>query len=107
MEASLEYRTRPAASKRAWPCIYRPSRRASGVLSPPRAKRTGSGFGWVMGAFTGVRTQTSIARALWTKPLEGGLPMPAGRHFLQIPGPTNVPDRVLRAIDAPTIDHRG
>ena len=34
-------------------------------------------------------------------------PHRAGRHFLQIPGPTNVPDRVLRAIDAPTIDHRG
>ena len=33
--------------------------------------------------------------------------MPAGRHFLQIPGPTNVPDRVLRAMDRPTIDHRG
>jgi len=31
----------------------------------------------------------------------------AGRHFLQIPGPTNVPDRVLRAIDQATIDHRG
>jgi alanine-glyoxylate transaminase/serine-glyoxylate transaminase/serine-pyruvate transaminase len=30
-----------------------------------------------------------------------------GRHFLQIPGPTNVPDRVLRAMDRPTIDHRG
>ena len=30
-----------------------------------------------------------------------------GRHFLQIPGPTNVPDRVLRAIDQPVIDHRG
>jgi alanine-glyoxylate transaminase/serine-glyoxylate transaminase/serine-pyruvate transaminase len=30
-----------------------------------------------------------------------------GRHFLQIPGPTNVPDRILRAIDSPTIDHRG
>ncbi|MEQ9640181.1 MAG: aminotransferase class V-fold PLP-dependent enzyme [Alphaproteobacteria bacterium] len=30
-----------------------------------------------------------------------------GRHFLQIPGPTNVPDRVLRAIDQPTMDHRG
>jgi alanine-glyoxylate transaminase / serine-glyoxylate transaminase / serine-pyruvate transaminase len=30
-----------------------------------------------------------------------------GRHFLQIPGPTNVPDRVLRAIDYPVIDHRG
>src|SRR6186713_1723397 len=35
------------------------------------------------------------------------MPYQAGRHFLQIPGPTNVPDRVLRAIDAPTIDHRG
>ena len=31
----------------------------------------------------------------------------SGRHFLQIPGPTNVPDRVLRAIDMPTMDHRG
>ncbi len=31
----------------------------------------------------------------------------AGRHFLQIPGPSNVPDRVLRAIDFPTMDHRG
>ena len=35
------------------------------------------------------------------------LPRRAGRHFLQIPGPTNVPDRVLRAIDFPTVDHRG
>jgi alanine-glyoxylate transaminase / serine-glyoxylate transaminase / serine-pyruvate transaminase len=31
----------------------------------------------------------------------------SGRHFLQIPGPTNVPDRVLRAISQATIDHRG
>jgi len=31
----------------------------------------------------------------------------SGRHFLQIPGPTNVPDRVLRAIAQPVIDHRG
>ena len=31
----------------------------------------------------------------------------SGRHFLQIPGPTNVPDRILRAIAAATIDHRG
>ncbi|GAK32680.1 serine--glyoxylate aminotransferase [Iodidimonas nitroreducens] len=30
----------------------------------------------------------------------------SGRHFLQIPGPTNVPDRILRAMDRPTIDHR-
>ena len=31
----------------------------------------------------------------------------AGRHFLQIPGPTPVPDRILRAMDTPIIDHRG
>jgi len=34
------------------------------------------------------------------------MPYQPGRHFLQIPGPTNVPDRILRAIDKPTIDHR-
>ncbi|MBS0344043.1 MAG: aminotransferase class V-fold PLP-dependent enzyme, partial [Proteobacteria bacterium] len=32
---------------------------------------------------------------------------PVGRHFLQIPGPSPVPDRILRAISYPTIDHRG
>jgi alanine-glyoxylate transaminase/serine-glyoxylate transaminase/serine-pyruvate transaminase len=31
----------------------------------------------------------------------------AGRHFLQIPGPTNIPDRVLRAMDRAVVDHRG
>ena len=31
----------------------------------------------------------------------------SGRHFLQVPGPSNVPDRILRAIARPTIDHRG
>ena len=40
----------------------------------------------------------------WT---ERHMPPRAGRHFLQIPGPSNVPDRVLRAIDRPVIDHRG
>jgi alanine-glyoxylate transaminase / serine-glyoxylate transaminase / serine-pyruvate transaminase len=35
------------------------------------------------------------------------MPGHSGRHFLQIPGPTNVPDRVLRALSTPTIDHRG
>ena len=34
-------------------------------------------------------------------------PLQSGRHFLQIPGPTNVPGRTLRAIERPTIDHRG
>src|SRR6266446_881243 len=38
--------------------------------------------------------------------VEYRMPRTAGRHFLQIPGPTNVPDRVLRAIDFPTMDHR-
>jgi alanine-glyoxylate transaminase/serine-glyoxylate transaminase/serine-pyruvate transaminase len=31
----------------------------------------------------------------------------SGRHFLQIPGPSAVPDRILRAIDMPVMDHRG
>ncbi len=31
----------------------------------------------------------------------------SGHHFLQIPGPTNIPFRILRAIDQPTMDHRG
>ena len=31
----------------------------------------------------------------------------AGRHFLQIPGPSPLPDRILRAMDTPIIDHRG
>ena len=39
--------------------------------------------------------------------MAGNQPHQAGRHFLQIPGPTNVPDRILRAIDGATIDHRG
>ena len=34
-------------------------------------------------------------------------PRPAGRHFLQIPGPSTVPERILRAIDSQVIDHRG
>ena len=35
------------------------------------------------------------------------MPVHSGRHFLQIPGPTNVPGRILRAIERPTMDHRG
>ena len=38
--------------------------------------------------------------------LRFGKPL-SGCHFVQIPGPTNVPDRILGAIDHPTIDHRG
>ena len=39
--------------------------------------------------------------------LMSNAPRRAGRHFLQIPGPTPVPDRILRAMDMPVIDHRG
>src|SRR6195952_1837316 len=45
-----------------------------------------------------------------TRPLEGAFPMSnfvSGRHFLQTPGPTNLPDRVLRAMDRNAINHRG
>jgi alanine-glyoxylate transaminase/serine-glyoxylate transaminase/serine-pyruvate transaminase len=38
---------------------------------------------------------------------ENVAPRPSGRHFLQIPGPTNLPDRIARAMARPTIDHRG
>src|ERR1700694_4669705 len=34
------------------------------------------------------------------------MPRPSGTHFLQIPGPTNVPESILRAMARPTIDHR-
>src|SRR5215510_525451 len=45
--------------------------------------------------------------SILTSPRAASMTVHSGRHFLQIPGPTNVPDRVLRAIDQPTIDHRG
>src|SRR3979490_3545861 len=41
------------------------------------------------------------------KPMRNVKPRTSGRHFLQIPGPTPVPDRVLRAMDMPVLDHRG
>jgi len=44
---------------------------------------------------------------LGVRPLSKNSSRPVGRHFLHIPGPTPVPDRVLRAMDTPVIDHRG
>src|SRR5258708_40047682 len=41
------------------------------------------------------------------RPQEESMTQHQGRHFLQIPGPSPVPDRVLRAMDMPVIDHRG
>src|ERR1700724_1016789 len=48
------------------------------------------------------------APAIARIPREGRhMTLHTGRHFLQIPGPTNIPDRVLRAMDMPSMDHRG
>src|SRR5207247_8737767 len=49
----------------------------------------------------------SCVRALRVIPWVELIMHQSGRHFLQIPRPTNVPDRVLRAMAQPTIDHRG
>src|SRR5258707_264527 len=58
------------------------------------------GFGVVGYVFTKI----AISRAPFTPVL---VAVESGRRFLQIPGPANVPDRVLRAMDRPTMDHRG
>src|SRR3982075_4247289 len=58
----------------------------------------------------GTRLSNNVIRAppLQESPREGRLmTLHTGRHFLQIPGPTNIPDRVLRAMDMPALDHRG
>src|ERR1700728_1844219 len=58
----------------------------------------------------GTRPLNDGIRALRNQddPREGrAMNVHTGRHFLQIPGPTNIPDRVLRAMDMPTMDHRG
>jgi alanine-glyoxylate transaminase/serine-glyoxylate transaminase/serine-pyruvate transaminase len=57
------------------------------------------------------KSRTWETKAQISKRVRGAMPTNApriaGRHFLQIPGPTPVPDRILRAMDRPTIDHRG
>src|SRR5689334_6717408 len=62
-----------------------------------------------MRAFGSVVIVPCFAVVLFAYPrlMKTTMTLHTGRHFLQIPGPTNVPDRVLRAINAPTIDHRG
>src|SRR5580700_3171483 len=57
----------------------------------------------------GTSPPNSDIRSRQAKIPRGRTPMTlhTGRHFLQIPGPTNIPDRVLRAMDRPSMDHRG
>src|SRR5579872_887964 len=54
-----------------------------------------------------VHGHTARHRSDEPQPMKNTAPVHTGRHFLQIPGPTNVPDRVLQAMSFPTIDHRG
>src|SRR5215207_8990145 len=53
------------------------------------------------------RNTLSLLRPTPTEIPMSNAPRRAGRHYLQIPGPTPVPDRILRAMDMPVIDHRG
>lgn len=60
------------------------------------------------GGLHGIRCRSPSSRKRSTPAVyHGKMSVVSGRHFLQIPGPTNVPDRVLRALARPTIDHRG
>src|SRR5262252_7763577 len=83
------------AASTAWPprsSIWAPAWAASGWLAATMPSRV---------AILERPARIFILRKYYTL---GAMP---GRHFLQIPGPTNVPDRVLRAIAQPTIDNRG
>jgi alanine-glyoxylate transaminase/serine-glyoxylate transaminase/serine-pyruvate transaminase len=68
------------------------------ALTPVNDRRTGLGVFYAIPAAFRIALEFPMLRYSFA---------PSGRHFLQIPGPTNVPDRILRAMDRPTIDHRG
>src|SRR5580700_12072349 len=77
--------------------------------SPGRAITLMAGV-MVSGALA-YKTRTWERKSLKAQTDRGAMPTNtpriAGRHFLQIPGPTPVPDRILRAMDRAVIDHRG
>jgi hypothetical protein len=73
---------------------------AKGLGSVPI--ETASGYGLSAPSFL-----DTLMLAEECRPMKNIATAHTGRHFLQIPGPTNVPDRVLRAIAMPTVDHRG
>jgi alanine-glyoxylate transaminase/serine-glyoxylate transaminase/serine-pyruvate transaminase len=80
-------------------------------VSPARqalARARQSSVGWTLaGIERRGNARVASLRAIEVHTMNPQNQLHSGRHFLQIPGPTNVPDRVLRAIDGPTIDHRG
>src|SRR6185436_19267911 len=99
----VAYRPRLAASKRTSPSTS-PRRRVASDELPRLARTTFTGK---LGAFIGAQSRILLAARIQSLEEAFMSRRSAGRHFLQIPGPTNVPDRVLRAIDFPTMDHRG
>src|SRR5258708_12883734 len=67
----------------------------------------GSSLRLLSGSGTSLPKSVMRAPRLQESPREGRLmTLHTGRHFLQIPGPTNIPDRGLRAMDMPSMDHR-
>src|ERR1043166_70688 len=73
---------------------------------PPPAARFARGGGIDCISHSSLMATSAVARFKETSMAKNSS-RTAGRHFLQIPGPTPVPDRILRAMDMPTIDHRG
>src|SRR5450631_718713 len=99
------------------PCVWR-----SGTFCPQYAKRPRRRSSSPTARAAGIKlpitqagrpcTCRAFSKPLWQTESDLSLGEDAvtyrpGRHFLQIPGPTNVPDRILRAMDRPVIDHRG
>src|SRR5215470_6996711 len=109
-------RERPAMSS-GWP-YRKTSALPGGSINwgvPPRAasanwNKMGTPFGRHLATLlvdARIRAHTNPSRTEEPTPMKNTAGPHTGRHFLQIPGPTNVPDRVLQAIAMPTIDHRG
>src|SRR5258707_426285 len=94
--------------------VSRPSRtegraapRGFTICGIPAAIRLRHGARLVARLFPGHTDRPSVGAFRERKSMKNQPSGHTGRHFLQIPGPTNVPDRVLHAIAFPTIDHRG
>src|SRR5437868_6561941 len=86
------------------PSVARSSRCLSPGSNMPIARPRMDG--WIPGTSPGMTECYTFRFNEQERPMSN-TPRRAGRHFLQIPGPTPVPDRILRAMDKPTIDHRG
>src|SRR5690349_12635388 len=102
--ASVEYSARDTLSKRSSPVNPRSSSRRNSVRLTAPACACGT---LTPGEMVTKLIANCCAPARRVIPWVELIMHRSGRHFLQIPGPTNVPDRILRAMAQPTIDHRG